>query len=75
MNLLKKTSSNNRTPLSQGFKSSRSRVDIKFDATNRNSRSIGFTFLDEKDKICFRLYDEYDHCNTTRKDNHLSLQV
>ena len=48
MNLLKKTSSNNRTPLSQGFKSSRSRGNIEFDATNENNLSIGSTFLDEK---------------------------
>ena len=23
----------------------------------------------KKDKICFSLYDEYDHCNTIRMDN------
>ena len=30
---------------------------------------MGSTVLDEKVKICFRLYDEDDHCNMRRMDN------
>ena len=38
--------------------------DIEFDPTNQNNISKESIFLDGNDKICFRPYDEYDHCST-----------
>src|ERR1044072_9284087 len=44
----------------------------KWKGTNYHIKSkptTGPTFLNEKNEICFKMYDEYDHIYTVRMDN------